>query len=162
MANYDGIKGELKSELIEYYDLVKTEIDIQAQKQLLELDNLLMNDDTQKINHIDMNDIENKRKEILKINIEFIKYVDELFDKNMNEINCYFTENCPSNMDILNKEEIKSNVLKNYCVFVCNDYLKNDLKDLYLIGVLLITDWYLNKNEVQYLKYVFIYYRIVF
>jgi hypothetical protein len=159
MTNYDKIKGDLKLELIEYYDHVKNEIDIQAQKLLLDLDNLL--NDAEKINEIDPNEIKDKRKEIINTNLELIKYVDDIFNKNIEEINNYFTEQSKKssqNLPIFNKEDIKLNVLENYCVFVCYDYLKSDLKDLYLIGVLLITDWYLNKNEVQYLKYVlFIY-----
>ena len=56
----------------------------------------------------------------------------------------------------MNKEDIKSNAFSKYCTFINGDYLKDDLKDKFKIGIFIECDWYLNNNQINYLKYLYI------
>ncbi len=127
------LKYEIKNELIEYYDTIKFEIDIKSQRLLL-------------INK--QND-----SDVLDLYLRLIERVEYITNQNINEINDYFEKNtnyinetCP------NKEDIKSNAFSKYCTFINGDYLKVDLKDKFKIGIFIECDWYLNKNQINYLK----------
>jgi hypothetical protein len=130
----EQLKHEIIKELIEYYDTIKFEIDIKSQRLLL-------------INK--QND-----SDVLDLYMKLIERVEYIFDQNIKEINNYFGKNakyinetCPS------KEDIKSNAFTKYCTFIDGDCLKVDLRDKFKIGIFIECDWYLNKNQINYLKY---------
>jgi hypothetical protein len=132
------IKSKLKKEIIDYYDMVKSEIDIRSQEILF----------NQSIDDA-------KKKDTFDVYTKMIAECEQLFEKNIVEINDYFEK-----VDLLEElvvddaDEIKTNILSGYCSFVRNDLLKDDLKLKNKIGILFITDWYMDKNQLNYLKYV--------
>ncbi len=148
MAN-DWMKSEIKRDLIDYYDMIKSEIDISAQRLLLHIDQpnrpVQLNE-----NEEQMEMLRKRRDEIVATNLEFVKWVDKTMDQSLSQVNEFFAKYKAG--ETIGKEQAKAESLKSFCVFIGNDCLKRELRDGYLIGVLLITDWYLNKNEVQYLK----------
>jgi hypothetical protein len=133
------IKLAIKLDFIKYFDDLKFEIDIKAQEMLC-----------------DQSLDENSKEEILKINLNLLERVDEIFNNNLNLINNFF-EDCQQliNQDkhILDKdkEEIKMMVLNSYCYFINADLLKKKWNQL---GLLIISDWYLDENQLNYLRYV--------
>ncbi len=130
------IKSTLKKEIIDYYDLIKSEIDIKSQEIL---SNPSFNDE--------------KKEALFDIYLKMIKECEQLFEKNIEEINNYFEQNVEAdlltNLDI---EDIKTNILSGYCSFIRSNLLKDQMKLNNKIGILFITDWYLDKNQLNYLK----------
>ncbi len=53
------------------------------------------------------------------------------------------------------KEEIKMIALKSYCAFYPNPKLNDNIKFLNPLGVFVSTDWYLNENQLNYLRLKF-------
>jgi hypothetical protein len=127
------IKHEIKNELILYYDMIKSDIDIQSQELLLNTT------------------IKEKREEILYLNELLIEKVDVLFEQNIVETDDYF-----SNLkDFINDEfveNIRRKAFKQYCLFVDGECLRNQLKESNPIGILIISDFYLNSSQQAFIK----------
>ena len=129
----EQIQFDIKSELIEYYDAIKFEIDIKSQRLLL------INNDSN----------------VLDLYLKLIERVEFIFNQNIDDVNSYFDKNAKYiNETNMNKEDIKSNAFSKYCTFINGDYLKDDLKDKFKIGIFIECDWYLNNNQINYLKYL--------
>jgi hypothetical protein len=134
-------KCEIKKELIGYYDTIKSEIDIRAQLLLIEYPIRIYTSIIEK-------------DKCMSINLKLIDMVNDLYGKNMNQINDFFY-NCINNTDILkikNRDDIKSKALKNYCVFINNENLREEFKINYPLGLIIILDWYLPENQVEFVK----------
>jgi hypothetical protein len=122
------IKSALKQELIQYYEKIKSNVDIKSQR-------ILLNEE-----------ITNERTMILEIYKSFIQSIDEICDKNMCDINGY-------NEIINDKDSIKKNILKSYCIYIQNILeLDDECNTMYPIGILITFDWYPSENEIQFLK----------
>lgn len=134
------MKSTLKKEIIDYYDFVKSEIDIKSQEILC----------NQNIDDV-------KKKDILDIYANMINQCECLFEKNIDEINDYFENHNITDGEydcVDDAENIKANVLSCYCGFIQNNLLKDHMRLKNKIGILFITDWYLDRNQLNYLKYV--------
>ena len=134
------MKSTLKKEIIDYYDFVKSEIDIKSQEILC----------NQNIDDV-------KKKDILDIYANMINQCECLFEKNIDEINDYFENHNITDGEydsVDDAENIKANVLSCYCSFIQNNLLKDHMRLKNKIGILFITDWYLDRNQLNYLKYV--------
>lgn len=129
-----NLKAEIKLDLINYYDTIKFDIDIKAQE-------LLLNESVE----------ENVRNDILKLNMDLIDRVEDIFAENLKVINKYFDQenNLKSSLD---KEKIKMDALPSYCYYLNVDFLR---KKINLLGILVISDWYLDKNQINYLRVKF-------
>lgn len=135
--DYNFCICEIKKELISYYDIIKSEIDIRAQLLLIEYPMEIYS----KI--ID-------KDKFMGINVKLIDIANDLFGKNMNQINDFF---CSCDMSsIKNKDDMKSKALKNYCVFIKNENLKEEFKTNYPLGLILILDWYLPDIQLEFVK----------
>jgi hypothetical protein len=134
-------KGDLKQELIEYYENIKNQIDIKSQGILLKIDKYLDQKKTD-ISQERINEINVYRQMILKINKSFVQSIDETCDKNMCDVNNY-------NGIINDKDYIKKNILKSYCLHIEN---QNKSKIKYPIGIIITFDWYPSENEIRFLK----------
>jgi hypothetical protein len=153
------IKSDLKKELIKHYDTVKSEIDIVAQ-QILCFQLAINPDDT---NLVAINRVKTEREKILEVNLRLIKLVESLLEQNLKEIDAFFANEAENCVDLLQlnksaatgtiKEEIKSKALTVYCYFTSKANLKNDFVKLVLLGVLIVTDWYLDENQINYLRF---------
>lgn len=113
------IIGEIKSELIEYYDSLKNEIDIKVQTLLAsrEKEFIISSNHRSNVNNKDSS----SENFLNKIYLEFIDLCDEIFNRSMNELSKYIEDN---NSDShLSKDDIKSTILTSSCMFVNNDNL---------------------------------------
>ncbi len=127
-------KHDIKVELILHYDTIKSDIDIQSQKLLIDLTE------------------EEKRKEILNLNELLIEKVNEIFEKNMMETDSYFSdENHFIVCDEL-VEDIKTKAFKKYCLFIDGECLRNGLKESNSVGILIISDFYFNQDQQSFIK----------
>ena len=140
-------KGDLKHELINYYEITKNNIDVKSQNILLKIDEYL-NLNNNNLSQERINDVSNYRQMIFKKYQSFIKCIDEICDKNMHEINDidYNMTNVISINDI---NDIKKTIIKNYCLYIEN---QSNSKIIYPIGALISFDWYPSENEINFLK----------
>lgn len=137
------LKSDIKLDLINYYDSIKFEIDIIAQKQL-------------STNEKSSSNLKNEQENLIELNKYLIERVDCLFDSNCIQIDEYFSKITNRNENDA-KENVKINALKNYCSFISNACLKKEYKNKNQIGLLIITDWYLDQNQLNYIKYIYFY-----
>ena len=129
----DKIKGEIKLDLINHYDWVKSELDYLIHKKLAKFE------DKTKTKNVDYNDL--------------IEICTKNFNININEINQYFDNlNLKSeDLALLDKEKIKENAINSYCTFLTNEKLQSDLSN-YFVGFFIISDWYIDKNQYNFLR----------
>lgn len=147
MDDVSKLKIEIKNELINYYDDLKFEIDIRVQEILISIDRKLAENSAK----TEQNKLENVRKDLLKANITFINTIDETCNKNLIDIEKYFHQ---SKSTSINKEEIKSIALNDYCVFINSDWEPAKENDLLQVGNLFKLDWYANKNVCRYIEFL--------
>lgn len=127
MDELHKIIGEIKSELIDYYDSIKNEIDIKVQTLVYSREKESISSNGSNVNN-DSSFLENDEQLLNKIYSEFINLCDEIFNRSMNELNNYLHETtCLSYSD---KDEIKQSVLTSFCMFVDSDNLDPGKKSL--------------------------------
>ncbi len=126
-----SLRGQLKLYLIEYFDGVKFEIDIQAQILLEKLE-----------------DGSQKREDVLNMNLKMVDKVKAIHDKNSKAVDDYFDSR--DQVETNNLEELKDIILNGFCFF----FKKED--DTLLLGMLIVTDWYLDLNQLNYLRFLFL------
>jgi hypothetical protein len=131
------VKGEIKLDLINHYDTLRSEVDIKAQEELM-------------FNHKCLT--EAGKQDIINLNLDLIKKLDYIFDLNCKQIDEYFTNTPQQEIEKLDKEEIKALALKHYCAFVSNNVLKNEFKNKNPLGVFIVSDWYLNQNQLDFIR----------
>jgi hypothetical protein len=125
---------ELKKSLIDYYDRIKSEIDIEVQLQLLKID------------------YQKERDKLLKINLVLVNECDRLCDANMKEINAAALTKAT-----LDEQE----VIRHHCAYkpYKNVYHKKRYRSIYhkkpSIGLLIVTDWFLDENQLKFLHVFF-------
>jgi hypothetical protein len=134
MSDSSSLKREIKFDLLNYYDSMKSEIDLFGQTMILR-DSSIFN------NKSEIRDFKNT---YLKI----IETIDSICDCNMNEINNYFQHN----QIIENKKTVCRKIISKYCLFI--DRASNIIKED-SFTVFLTFDWYLNENETNYAKATF-------
>jgi hypothetical protein len=138
MSNNSKIINEMKTSLIKYFDTIKSKIEVKSQKIQANIDN----DKDKCPNDAKVVEYQNL---ILKLNDNFIKLIDQIFDKNMKQIN-------ELKSDEIDKFKITS--LNTYCYYVDNNQMTqhNKYKSKYPLGILIVTDWFLTRNEINYLR----------
>jgi hypothetical protein len=129
----DKIKGEIKLDLINHYDWIKSELDYLIHKKLAKFEK------NTKTKNVDYN--------------ELIEICTKNFNNNINEINEYFDNlNLKSdNLALLDKEKIKEDAITSYCTLLTNENLQSDLSH-YFIGFFIISDWYIDNNQYNFLR----------
>jgi hypothetical protein len=131
------LKSKIKSELIDYFDRVKFEIDISAQENLA----LIQKEELG----------EKYEQDIISLNKKLIDKVDLIYNSNCIQIDDYFLKNNLAH--ILNdKEEIKQISLDDFCMFISNNDLKDKFKNKNCLGLFISCDWYLDRNQLNCLK----------
>jgi hypothetical protein len=150
--NKQSLKGQLKLYLIDYFDGVKFEIDIQAQKLLEEfedeeledeelVDKQLEDEDSEGEEDEELEDKSFTRKDVLKMNLDMLDKVKEIYEKNSKAVDDYFDSR--DQVETNDLEELKDIIFNGFCVF----YSKKDnfwLDRTLLLGMLIVTDWYLD------------------
>jgi hypothetical protein len=125
------IKGEIKLDLIRYYDTLRSDVDLIAQEEI----------------------IYNKNQTVIEINLDLIKKIDFIFNLNCKQIDEFFTKTSEQDIEQLDKEDIKALVLTQYCSFVSNKVLNKNYKNKNDLGVFITSDWYLNPNQLDFIRY---------
>jgi hypothetical protein len=123
------IKGEIKLDLINHYDWIKSEIDYLIHKKLANFEN------KEQSKKVDYN--------------ELIELCNKTLDSNINEINEYF--NNADNCHLLDKEIIKEKAITNYCTFLTNESVQLDDAN-YFIGFIILSNWYIDNNQYNFLR----------
>lgn len=137
------INGQIKLDLINYFDTVKSEIDISALKVLDSIESLSNKSDV--LNNV------------YKLNQEMIDIVNEIYENNAKCVNDFFRFSStddemmrfPINKSI---EEIKRAVFNGYCFYINGESLKKQFRDGNLLGLLITSDFYLDENQLNFLK----------
>ena len=143
MQKIINLKEDIKKQLIEYYERIKSEIDIKG-FELLE-----------SLSKRNAKDRDNTSFSIIKLNEYLVNQIDSHLDKNLNEINEYFNSDLIKNLNTSNQEDVKRNVLKSYLIyFDFNESMNYLIKQLdkYGFGLLFEFEWYLDENEQNYVK----------
>lgn len=132
------IKSEIKKELIDYYDKIRSNIDIKAQTIL--------------INH------EIESKEILDESLYLIQQVNRVCDDNLANINQHFDDMNRKQKflykdeysdELSIKEEIKKMALKSYIILI-------DHVEYPRFGLHLEFDWYINQSQIKIIRLILI------
>ena len=143
MQKINNLKEDIKKQLIEYYERIKSEIDIKG-FELLE-----------SLSKRNAKDRDNTSFIIIKLNEYLVNQIDSHLDKNLNEINEYFNSDLIKNLNTSNQEDVKRNVLKSYLIYFdfneSMNYLIEQL-DKYGFGLLFEFEWYLDQNQQNYVK----------
>jgi hypothetical protein len=132
--NKQSLNAQLRLYLIGYFDGVQFEIDIQAQKLLKELE-----------------DGSQMRKDVVKMNELMVEKVKEIHDKNSKAVDDYF--NSREQVESNDLEELKTIIFNGFCVFYSKEDNFRSHHEL-LLGMLIVTDWYLDQNQLNCLKYL--------
>jgi hypothetical protein len=143
-TNIYSLIEEIKSDLINFFDANKFEIDIKAQELLRDL-NDKNNDDSHK-----------QKNKILEYNEKLIKIVEEIFEENMEKINQESTKALIESLSIVNeRDKIKYMIINKCCYFIRSDYLNGNKILDNPIGLIIVTDWFIDENQINYLKFLF-------
>ena len=143
MQKINNLKEDIKKQLIEYYERIKSEIDIKG-FELLE-----------SLSKRNAKDRDNTSFIIIKLNEYLVNQIDSHLDKNLNEINEYFNSDLIKNLNTSNQEDVRRNVLKSYLIyFDFNESMNYLIKQLdkYGFGLLFEFEWYLDENQQNYVK----------
>jgi hypothetical protein len=122
-------KSELKQNLIKYYDIVKSEIDIRAQEYLI----------NKKLDEATV-------KHILEINLNLIEKCDQILDKTLKQTNDYF------NLNSNEFDQDENDYIDQSCIFIRNDQLNKHFPKL-PIGLLILFEWYLSPSLECFIRY---------
>ena len=144
MQKINNLKEDIKKQLIEYYERIKSEIDIKGFELLESLSK-----------RRNAKDRDNTSFIIIKLNEYLVNQIDSHLDKNLNEINEYFNSDLIKNLNTSNQEDVKRNVLKSYLIyFDFNESMNYLIKQLdkYGFGLLFEFEWYLDENQQNYVK----------
>ncbi len=125
----------IRKEQISHFDDVQFAIDIQSQTTLLSTTD------------------PKERERIEQLNQKMVDLVKRLHDENVKAIKEY--RNSPREEKFPSIEHLKAAILKGDCVYFDREALGPDLLTKSSIGFLLVTDWYLDENQIKYLRLVF-------
>lgn len=136
--------SETKRDLIEYYDLIKSQIDVTSQTLFINIAT-----DHSDIDNDQEDENELTKTQLLEMNLEYVRVIDEICDQNMLDLSRDNIKNYE------NKETLKRDVLTKYCIYIINDELNSKNQSSFPIGSLICCDYYLTKAEDIYIRSVF-------
>jgi hypothetical protein len=163
----------LKRDLIQYYDFIKSEVDLIGQMQLVKMSTEFTQKLTEKETTEEMADgdtsnmdmsvedcddeksHEEKRVKFLELYEGHIKKIDEALDQNLKEVNLFYEkQEIDENMS---DEELKKIILKKDCLMIKTSDLNQTYSDAFNktwfpFGILIFTDWYIDENQTKYFK----------
>ena len=132
--------NQFKLQVIEYYENIKNTIDMKAQTRLMEPSRISS---------------DNKNTELILSTAEALtKQCDMNLKSCINSINSNLTKSLESETEI---ENLYSTLLTHDCVFI--EDIESKLKIIIRngIGLLIVSDWYMNANEKRFIDRLFSY-----
>jgi len=137
------IKRDIRLELLNYYDSLKNEIDLNTQKALTILKN--------------EGEIKLKANELLELNDQLVSVVDIISRQNFIKIDDFFENNRTQLMSVILKNgsnyseaDLKKIIFQNHCFFIPGNDL--GLRIDHCIGVLVTSDWFMSQDEINFVR----------
>jgi hypothetical protein len=128
---------EIKLELMQYYDYLKSDIDIEAQSKLLLIEKGLL--------------ITNKQK-LLNLYKHLIENANDIFESSCKQLDVYFSKIRNAADELNDKSLIRRKAIKTFCYFTPNRLLNNEFKNENQLGLFISYDWYLDENQMNYIR----------
>ena len=91
------------------------------------------------------------REMIINLNRKICIKINKAIELNMLELNQFFTSNT-SSLKSNDKEHMKMLFIKSFCYYLPNTTLNSNLQQNNGIGMFISTDWYLDCNQINYIK----------
>lgn len=91
------------------------------------------------------------REMIINLNRKICIKINKAIELNMLELNQFFTSNT-SSLKSNDKEHMKMLFIKSFCYYLPNITLNSNLQQNNGIGMFISTDWYLDCNQINYIK----------
>ena len=127
------VKGEIKLDLINHYDWIKSELDYLIHKKVAKIEEK----NCKQAQSVDYN--------------KLIELCDKIFNINLNQVNEYFNTNKFENFKKADKEKIKEKIFTKYCIFFGSDKFQKNFSN-YLIGYIILSNWYIDENLCKFFK----------
>jgi hypothetical protein len=132
----DYLRSEVKQFLINYFDWTKSEIDFCAQKCLINLEDA---------------DKRATRDMILKIYQDMIDTTVLFYNENAKACDVYFNSSESSKI-FTTKDEVLLNTVNQFLIYFGNEKLNSKFQESNPVGLLIVCDWYLNQNQINFLR----------
>lgn len=135
------IKSRLKKEIIDYYDVIKGDIEYFSQIE------------------IEKESFDRRKREIINCVEVIIERVKQIQTANLEEINKYFDqfESNRLRFDQFDEKQIK-NIFGSFCFYIKSENAKLNFElnkfDQFGLGVLIVTGWFLAENEINFIRLV--------
>ncbi len=108
------LKADIKKELLDYFETLKSEIDIEAYQQ----NHPIFKTNEQNQQNLTKFYSKLSQPDIIQMQMELVDLIDKTCDTCMNDLNGFFTKNNMDNKSFkLDKEQIKLSSIKNYCIY---------------------------------------------
>lgn len=132
--NILDFKSMISLDLMNYYNKIKYDLDKDVKSKLSDYstDDIL-------------------REMIINLNRKMCIKINKAIELNMLELNQFFTSNT-SSLKSNDKEHMKMLIIKSFCYYLPNITLNSNLQQNNGIGMFISTDWYLDCNQINYIK----------
>ena len=140
MNSFVNIKIELKKEIIDYFDKIKSDIDIRT---------LELTDPTSK------NISEEENSIVYKTAKQLIDLIDYNCSSCLNDINSYFVNAVSDESQDIN--EIKKSAINSYSIYLRFQDIKEQFNYMKL-GFLFTFDWFIEENELNFIRSINIFF----
>lgn len=141
------LKSEIKSDLIDYYNEMKSSINNFSHTIISNIDSFISKEKNKTINKDSLVKKESYRKLIVKLDQELTKCIQDTCDQNIKDLSNYQTKNLTET-----KQSIKSNALSKFCYYVAKEDLIKNMRFMQPLGLLICSDWYFTYNEESIIK----------
>jgi hypothetical protein len=133
-SNITDFKSQISFNLINYYIKIKLDLNKDVKSKLSDnsIDDLL-------------------RKTITNSSRQMNNKIDKAMEFNMLELNQFFSSSTTT-LKSNDKEEMKMLLIKTFCYYLPFNSLNVNLQQNNGIGMLILTDWYLDQNQINYIK----------
>jgi hypothetical protein len=128
-------KSQISLDLMNYYKQIKNDLDKDVKSKLCDYsmtDELL-------------------REMIVNLNRQMGIKINKSIELNMLELNQFFSSST-KNLKTNDQEKIKMLFIKSFCYYLPFNSININLRQNNGIGIFILTDWYLDHNQINYIK----------
>jgi hypothetical protein len=144
--NLNEMRGQIKKDLINKYDYIKSEIEICGEIMIQKL---------QKSDTLEQKNKEQKISEIAKKTSKLIEKINGCFDSSMQDVNHYFDDLDKNNnyADIKTKEQLMKEIIKHDLLYIKQEITRNQKSiQKFAYGFLIQFDFYFSENDMKFLR----------